>query len=397
MDMIQKKELTPMVQYKDSYKLIVTKEFQKKVKTIGARWPHNEWSGTLFYTIEGTFEDNNLVVIAKDFYLQDKGVSTFTEFGNDPTLVTYMIDNDLLDCHQGLVHCHPTFATNPSGTDINTINEEGDERNHFVSLIVSNVYPYSARITRKIKKDIKLISTEEWSYKTWGDELVEFEPFTDETTETKYIIEAYPLDIEVENVEIERDELQLRMDELDSSSKSYANRTNPYGFNTDSKYGYPMSDKLPLWTPSKEDKEDNKQLTLFPEFEKASTSNDNVIKDELIELVEKHFNFIITGDIFSSLKAKNPKTPDYLKNYIKNMESLYKKRFNFKIDFELFADAILEYCYEDVLNNTYNIAATEGFDDGGYIASWVESLTEKLNTVNNDFVEYYKLKLTQYV
>lgn len=104
MDKIQQKKLTPMVQYKDSYKLIVTKDFQKKVKTIGSRWPNNEWSGTLFYTVEGSFEDNNLVIIAKDFYLQDKGVSTFTEFTNDPTLVSYMIDNDLLDCHQGLVH-----------------------------------------------------------------------------------------------------------------------------------------------------------------------------------------------------------------------------------------------------------------------------------------------------
>lgn len=38
-----------------------------------------------------------------------------------------------------------------SNTDIDTLQEEGDERNHFVSLIVNNAGKYTAAITRKIK------------------------------------------------------------------------------------------------------------------------------------------------------------------------------------------------------------------------------------------------------
>lgn len=74
------------------------------IKTIGKRWFRNEWSGTLFYRVEGSFEDGSLKIIAEDMYLQDKGVGIYTEFSNDPSLAVYMVENDLIDCYQGLIH-----------------------------------------------------------------------------------------------------------------------------------------------------------------------------------------------------------------------------------------------------------------------------------------------------
>ena len=72
-----------------------------------------------------------------------------------PDVVSYMANNsELLDCQMGLIHSHNNMSTFFSGTDIRTLEEEGLDRNHFVSLIVNNQGSYTAAITRKLIKNI---------------------------------------------------------------------------------------------------------------------------------------------------------------------------------------------------------------------------------------------------
>lgn len=54
-----------------------------------------------------------------------------------------------------------------SGTDTNTLREEGNDRNHFVSLIVNNEGTYTAAITRKLKE--KRVINTTFTYKTFDD------------------------------------------------------------------------------------------------------------------------------------------------------------------------------------------------------------------------------------
>ena len=60
-----------------------------------------------------------------------------------------------------------------SGTDVNTLLEEGSDLNHFLSLIVCNAGQYVARITRKLRRKIKaealITYTESTEYKTIED------------------------------------------------------------------------------------------------------------------------------------------------------------------------------------------------------------------------------------
>lgn len=93
-----------LIKKSELYKLTVTQELEKKIRFLCDKLPHNEWSGTLFYTIEGSFEDNNLHVICKDFFLQDVGESTYTEFQNDVDLAGYIAEHELWDCYTGLMH-----------------------------------------------------------------------------------------------------------------------------------------------------------------------------------------------------------------------------------------------------------------------------------------------------
>lgn len=88
----------------ESYKLIITEGLEKTIRELCNTFPKNEWSGTLFYAVSGSFENKDLVLTAVDLYLQDIGSGSFTEFQRDASLASYMLEHDLLDCYSGLVH-----------------------------------------------------------------------------------------------------------------------------------------------------------------------------------------------------------------------------------------------------------------------------------------------------
>ena len=94
-----------------------------------------------------------------------------------------------------------------SGTDTNTLLEEGSERNHFVSLIVNNRGVYTAGITRKVTSRL----TEEITYKSFSDEEI---TCSRDFTESQYV-EWFNLDIEKEDSQDSfRKTLEARLDEI---------------------------------------------------------------------------------------------------------------------------------------------------------------------------------------
>lgn len=87
-----------------SYKLIVPAYVEGKIRTLLNEIHNIEWSGILFYTYAGTFEDKNLVLTCQDLLPMNVGNASFTEFTMDEDVVSYMVENDLLDCQMALVH-----------------------------------------------------------------------------------------------------------------------------------------------------------------------------------------------------------------------------------------------------------------------------------------------------
>lgn len=134
------------------YNLVVTKSLEDKIRYLCAKFPDNEYSGALFYKVEGSFNDGSLNVVCVDFCLCDIGTSTYTEFETKPEVITYMCDNDLLDCYIGLLHSHQRMNSFFSGTDTDTLKLEGSSMPHFVSLIVNNKGEYTAAITSRITR-----------------------------------------------------------------------------------------------------------------------------------------------------------------------------------------------------------------------------------------------------
>lgn len=182
-----KTPLLRVVNQSTSFKLIIPGEVQNKIREWCCQLPTQEWSGILFYTAEGDFSDNSLVLTCKDFYVSDIGSGTFTEFEYTPEIINYMDENDLLDCYQGLIHSHNQIAAFFSTTDESTLAKEGAVTPHFLSLIVNNAGKYTARITKRVSTVIS-----KKSYPTFGGNVV-----TEECNivSTEYL-ESYPLTIE---------------------------------------------------------------------------------------------------------------------------------------------------------------------------------------------------------
>lgn len=94
-----------------NYKLVIPIEVEKKIRFTCQKVWNTEWSGTLFFTHEGSFENNDLVIRCVDIYIMDIGTQAYTEFDMNPDVIAYMTNNpELLDCQMGLIHSHNNMA-----------------------------------------------------------------------------------------------------------------------------------------------------------------------------------------------------------------------------------------------------------------------------------------------
>lgn len=95
------------------YKMIIPEQVERKIRLL-CREIHNvEWSGILFYKVDGTFEDNNLVITCVDIFQMDEGNSTYTEYNMSPDVCNYICEHPELTkegIYQGLIHSHNNMS-----------------------------------------------------------------------------------------------------------------------------------------------------------------------------------------------------------------------------------------------------------------------------------------------
>jgi predicted nucleic-acid-binding Zn-ribbon protein len=199
------------------YKLIVLESLEQKIRYLCEKCPNIEYSGVLFYNYTGGFDNKNLIIQAKDFYLMDIGSIGYTEFNNSPDVVNYMALNPkLLDCKIGLLHSHNSMSTYFSVTDINTLKEEGLLQENFVSLIVNNKGEYTAAVTRRIKGNADI--NFKGNSSLFGDTVYSVNK---QDSIAKEFLEYFELDIEIPKVTYTVDlELEERYEELKAKKEN---------------------------------------------------------------------------------------------------------------------------------------------------------------------------------
>lgn len=339
-----------LIHQQSTYKMIIPQEVEKKIRLL-CREIHNvEWSGVLFYKASGSFEDKSLTVTCVDIFQMDEGTGSYTEYDMSPDVCTYICDHPELmeaDVYQGLIHSHNSMPAFFSGTDTNTLQSEGSDMNHFVSLIVNNAGKYAAGITRKTKV-IQAVN-EEFSYPTWDDERVRSNRTF--TVEKEYI-QWFNLDIEVEGVSNGfEEEMLARIKEIrvaKSSRRSAPYILRPYysgvSREASSQDGKPRETNIrgvkagPANTISKE----VKQPTIFDE-------DDFMLDYKKFQLDENIVDWVVKQTITCSVVIPNSSNID-VEKWARSMDSLYSKRFVSIKEFEAYASNLADFlvnCTED--------------------------------------------------
>ena len=300
-----------------------------------------------------------------------------------------------------------------SGTDVNTLLEEGSDLNHFLSLIVCNAGQYVARITRKLRRKIKaealITYTESTEYKTFENVnvvIAEGAQRQETKVEEKEVtcVEFFEMRINKTEVPEPFKELDERLDEIKKNkSKVRYSSYGGYGggYQPSSKsiilsqYGLPYQKPIVPTTgfPKKEE----------PEEKEVKNSNQIELAFEGHEEVEKGFDFssvpmddedgitefyqfeevpfdivktlctqLLTGSILATSK-----TNLNLSDWVKKMDKLYEARFGKLTDsyskcilqnwIQSLTDAMLCYSvdkrYEDKIAAQYNLGDDYDYND----------------------------------
>jgi len=357
-----------LINRSESYKLVIPNNVEQKIRRLLNKIYNIEWSGILFYTHEGNLKEG-LTVTCRDILPMNIGNSTFTEFEVNDEVLPYMIENDLMDCQQSLVHSHHSMSTFFSSTDINTLYSEGSERNNFVSLIVNNEGKYNAAITWKETYSIQGTAS------LFGN-VEQFE--RDDETNVCYSF----MDIEIEGIDHKIldsriEELKKRKNET-SKNYSYLGNNNVMSLND-------LKPSLNYITNKQERKEVGKLInaaepTLFdmseytkpiPEVDTNFDDDDEYIVPK--EVIDSAVAQLITG----SLTAKRIPAND-TKKILKEIDNRFTERFQ--------TDEELSKAIDNLVSSVIETMATH-FGEGDDISFKMGALAIEINEELSKYVK----------
>jgi hypothetical protein len=373
---------TQLIKSKNTYKIVIPVDVEKKIRYICSKVWDTEWSGTLFYTYNGSFENKDLTITCKDIFVMDIGNATYTEFDMSPDVISYMTENpDLLDTQMGLIHSHNNMATFFSGTDTETLRKEGIDRNIFVSLIVNNAGTYTAAVTRHIKS-VSLIK-ESNSYEFFGEGPKES---NEEYYEKSEYIEYSMLNVIKENERTDFDDVASRLDAIKKAKEEKKKEAELKKAQAPGTYVPPF-----LYSKNNGNKDIYFNKTIF-------SDNIDTIK---AEDVEYHFSKETVRNVAVQLLTCSvlvtPSKID-LKAWIRNIDSTYSKRFGSNTStfgfFRPFAESLCEYLLSYIDDDSFE----KVLDESEQMSLMASDLTDFLKKLpKSRYIDVYIEILENYI
>lgn len=130
--------------------LSIPEEVINKIKLLCQRFPKLEWSGVLFYKVEGSIkEPDTMKITLKDIFLMDIGSKAYTAFDWGEDIVGFRMDHPEYledDIILGHIHSHNDMQVFFSGTDWSELNDNSPQFNYYLSVIVNNYLEVKAKI-----------------------------------------------------------------------------------------------------------------------------------------------------------------------------------------------------------------------------------------------------------
>ena len=311
-----------------------------------------------------------------------------------------------------------------SQTDLNTLREEGRDRNHFVSLIVNNAGTYTAAITRRIRT-----VSESFTYPTFNDGEVSSRR---DSPETEEYLEYFNLDIEFEGEHQSFEELDARLEAIRkakgaiTAKKASGVFQSPYYRSYGLYDGYEEEEPSSLFPSYREEipaintggpanrisqpavsqiEKDNKETEPqkpgsieSPQADETDDSNDFPFGK--YHLNPKTVKSLVLQLITGSVILPNESKIDAVK-WVNGMSSLYRKRFGEgkkgMEKFRVWAEGYIEFlCWYTEDKNLEEIDREWGGSALPTICAW--DLLEELGKLpENEYIEVYKEILESYL
>ena len=279
------------------------------------------------------------------------------------------------------------MSTFMSGTDLNTLQEEGSDMNNFLSLIVNNAGQYTAAITRKVKHIPRV--KEILEYEFFGDGTINLGTDEYDAVES-YEIEYFFLDIEKPTVNIGYTDLFDRINEISNSKviniASKKENTNN-NFNLKSNLIIPSTVQEPI-------------LEGKLPFEGLSKPKAEVDKEDFIDYDNVKFNNNQLNSITKQLLIGSPIfTPKDLNEWVQKMPTVFSKRFgegqkgleNYRAFISYFVEFLLSEAFDEDL-------AEEGYMEDYQMPICAYGVLQKLHTFKtNSFIEVIKDELERFI
>jgi len=369
-----KKVLPSLVAGIGEFNLLIPQDVQAKIDYICSKVHDVEWSGTLFYLPNGTIENGDLSIKVLDIFVQDIGTAAYTEFSTSPDMIGYVAQHlELMEdgIQFGLIHSHQSMPTFFSGTDVATLQEEGNDRNHFVSLIANNAGKYTARVTRKIYTTRKIKNN--YSYFSFNNIKIFGKGEKEETIEE---IEWFNLKITSEQSS-EFSEIAERLEEIKAAkeaarvlSAKSAPFTQPYA---GGQYPYMGQSKTPAFNnrtyeptqytmPLDEPTDYDSYLEEIQE-NKVAISEHVTIEEDEFGVKGLHFNKGVVNHIVKQLLTGNVLISSSIITNYSNLwranELYFKQRFSDMQEFKEWAETFVEVL---ITNASDPLIETQGMD-----------------------------------
>jgi hypothetical protein len=300
-----------------------------------------------------------------------------------------------------------------SGTDTNTLLEEGTDRNIFVSLIVNNAGTYTAGITRRIKEKATVNAT--LTYEFFGEGSKEVQDSY--IAENEYVV-WYQLLIDKQGVN-DFTLINNRLDEIEKAKKEAQKPKYTTGFNNygnygnyggskwgddsfedtdDDYYNYP-SYNLPNNYIKKEDKYEQKKLKFETD---TKPHKKEVSTTEVLDLYNKEtIDYIMLQLICGSIAIGKASKIDPHK-WVKTMTSVFDKRFGvgaqgFSV-FKMWADSFIEILILNTAPDNEKYTLDVDYEEEEATSELALQVIDKLEHLpNNKYIEAFIDILNKYL
>lgn len=340
-----KSQGSPLVvkEHENLIKVIIAPKLQQQLKWLCEKISDLEWSGTLFYTVNGDdFNHPDFKIVAEELYLQDIGTSTYTEYGVTPEYIKVLMENpQLRTMKKGHIHSHNHMTVFFSGTDDSELVDNSPFHNYYLSLIVNNRNHMEAKIAYRAKVKTETVITK--SYKNLYGADTEDVNLEEESENVMFvyktkIVKPYAPDELLKQrylfIKDKREKSQLiqekskgRNFDIDSSLDRIVNArkssTNIYDRSAGSLDFQPLSKQLIIF----EDMAPKRELKHYPSPDSQSTKVDyNSMECFLIDYLGKGIqNQTLTQVLGNLNKRVTRKKITVVEHILEIQESLFKK------------------------------------------------------------------------